>query len=880
MNILEINVMRGPNYWSIFRHKLIVMKLDIGEMENYPTNKIEGFADRLEKMFPSMVEHHCSENEEGGFFLRVREGTWMGHVVEHIALEIQKLAGMDVRFGRTRNTGEKGIYYVIFSYMEEEVGIFAAKSAVKIAKSLITGEAYDIEADLQEMREIREEERLGPSTGSIVEEAESRGIPFMRLNRHSLVMLGYGINQKRVQATITSNTSNIAVDLACDKEETKYLLEKANIPIPRGRIVIKDNELKNAIESIGFPLVIKPVNANHGKGATINIKTKEEAFEALDEAQKYSRAVIVEKFIEGFDFRLLVINYKLVAAAKRTPAYIIGDGKSSVQTLIDALNSDPRRGYGHEKMLTTVKVDGMTLNILSEKGLILDSVLPAGEVLYLKSTANLSTGGTATDVTDLVHPSNVFLAERIARIIGLDICGIDIMAPDLTVPLQESGGAVLEVNAAPGFRMHTAPTEGLPRNVAAPVIDMLYPPGMDSRIPIIAVTGTNGKTTTTRLIAHMVKTVGYKVGYTTSEGIYIQNQLLEEGDCTGPQSAQFVLRDPTVDFAVLECARGGILRSGLAFSQCDVGIVTNVAEDHIGSKFIESLEDMADVKAVVPESVSKEGFAILNADDDLVYKMSEKLDCKIAYFTMDENNPRVKKHCERGGIAAFVENGYVTIGKGTWKIRIEKIVNIPLTFSGKAMFMLENILPAILAGFVRDFKVEDIKVALQTFIPSPTQIPGKMNHFQFKNFKVMVDSAHNPAGLAAIGKYIEMIPERPKIGVIGAPLNRRKEDIIHMGRVAAQLFDELIVKDIHKGDNPVEQTDWLIKGILQERPGMPFKRAKNEELAIAHAVENAPPGSFIVVCSESGQDTTELIKRYKEEEDQFLLLKQEFDLQF
>jgi cyanophycin synthetase len=879
MEILEINVMRGPNYWSIYRHKLIVMKLDIGELENHPTNNIDGFADRLENMFPSMYEHHCSEGQEGGFFSRVREGTWMGHVIEHIALEIQKLAGMDVKFGRTRNTGEKGIYYVVFSYMEEEVGRFAAKSAVRIAQALVDGEDYALEADLHEMRVIREEERLGPSTGSIVEEAESRGIPWMRLNRDSLVLLGYGVNQKRVQATTTSNTSSIAVDIAGNKEETKYILGRANIPIPKGCIVSNLYDLEDAVEDLGFPLVIKPVNGNHGKGATINIKTMEDALEGYRVAERYSKTVIVERFIQGFDFRMLVVNYKLVAAAKRTPASVVGDGRSTIQTLIDIVNSDPRRGFGHEKTLTTIKVDAMTKGILTEKGLTLDSVLPENEILYLKATANLSTGGTATDVTDLVHPSNVFLAERIARLVGLDICGIDVQASDLTTPLEENGGAILEVNAAPGFRMHIDPTDGLPRNVASPVIDMLFPPGAPTTIPIVAITGTNGKTTTTRLVSHIVKAAGYKVGYTTSEGIYIQNHLLQEGDCTGPRSAEFVLRDPTVDFAVLECARGGILRSGLAFSQCDVGIVTNVSEDHIGSKFIETLADMAAVKAVVPESVKSDGFAILNADDDRVYDMGRDLDCHVAYFSMNENNPRIKNHCERGGIAAFVENGYVTISKGTWKIRIEKIINIPLTFSGKAVFMVENILPAVLAAFVRNIQVEDIRQALQTFMPSPAQIPGRMNLFQFQNFQVMADSAQNAAGLAALGRFLEKVPDIPKIAVLGAPFNRRKEEVISMGRLAAKIFDEIIVKD---GENESERisTEYFISGMRHERPEMPLRRATNEEEAVTVAVENAPAGAFIVVCSTNSHQTTEIIKRLKEEEDQFVMIKQEFNLQY
>ena len=661
MKIREIRAMRGPNYWSIRRHFLIVMKLDLEEMEDSPTNLIDGFSARLEKMFPTMYSHECSEGHAGGFFKRVQEGTWMGHVIEHIALEIQTLAGMDVGFGRTRSSSEHGVYNVVFSYMEEKVGIYAAKAAVRIAQALADGVEYDLEDDLQKMREIREDERLGPSTGSIVQEAAARGIPWIRLNRHSLVMLGYGVNQKRIQATVTSETSSIAVEIACDKEDTKNLLEAANIPVPRGRIIYDQEDLENAIESIGYPLVIKPVNGNHGRGATINIRNKEEAIEALAAAKRISRAVICEKFVTGFDHRVLVINYKFVAAAKRTPAMVIGDGKLTIQQLIDEVNKDPRRGYGHEKVLTAIKVDEMTMNILQEKNLTLESVLSAGEVLYLKSTANISTGGTATDVTDQVHPHNVFMAERIARIIGLDICGIDIMTDDISEPISETGGAILEVNAAPGFRMHLAPTDGLPRNVAEPVIDMLFPPGTAFKIPIVAVTGTNGKTTTTRLTAHIAKTAGHKVGFTTTDGIYIQNIMMQRGDCTGPQSAEFVLKDPTVDFAVLETARGGILRAGLGFHQCDIGIVTNVAADHLGLKDINSLEDMARVKSIVPEAVMPTGYAILNADDELVVGMAKGLKCNIAYFSMDEKNPLISEHCNKGGLAAIAENGFITI---------------------------------------------------------------------------------------------------------------------------------------------------------------------------------------------------------------------------
>lgn len=878
MKIIDIRVMKGPNYWSIRRHKLIVMKLDIEELEDQPTNKIAGFPERLEKMFPSMFSHRCSEDFEGGFFHRVKEGTWMGHVIEHLALELQTLAGMDCGFGRTRTTGQHGVYHVVFSYMEEKVGIYAAKAAVRVAQALVDGTDYNLEDDIQTMREIREDERLGPSTGSIVDEAVSRGIPYIRLNRRSLVQLGYGVNQRRIQATVASTTSNIAVEIACDKEETKNLLEAAAVPVPKGRVVWDEDELATAVERVGFPLITKPVDGNHGRGATTNIRTMEDAIKGFYAAKQRTRGgVIVERYIVGHDFRLLVINYKFVAAALRTPAAVTGDGKHTVKELVDIVNSDPRRGYGHEKVLTMIKVDEMTLAILEKKGMSLDTVLPAGEVLYLKTTANLSTGGTATDVTDHVHPYNVFLAERIARIIGLDICGIDIMAPDMSIPLNESGGAVLEVNAAPGFRMHIDPTDGLPRNVAEPVIDMLYPPGTTARIPIIAVTGTNGKTTTTRLIAHMVKTMGIKVGFTTTDGIYIQNRMVEQGDCTGPVSAEFVLKDPTVEFAVLECARGGILRAGLGFHRCDVGIVTNVAADHLGLKDINTLDDMARVKGVVAEAVMKSGYAILNADDDLVYPMRENLECQIALFSMDENNPRIKEHCAAGGLAAVEENGYVTICKGNWKIRVEKVVNIPLTYSGRAAFMIQNILPAVLAGFVRNFKVEDIRVALQTFIPSPAQTPGRMNLFQFKQFQVLVDYAHNPAGFQAIARFLDKVDAKPKVGIIAGVGDRRDEDIIALGKLAAQMFDQIIVRQDRnlRGRSEQEIIDFMLKGIHEVDGGKQVKVIPTESEAIDYAIRNAVQGSFIVICSDVVPDALNQIMTLKEQEDQFKLVKEE-----
>lgn len=873
MKILDIKAMNGPNYWSATRHKLIVMLLDLEEMEQKPTDKISGFYERLKEFMPTLYDHRCSEGCPGGFFIRVQEGTWMGHVIEHIALELQTLAGMDTGFGRTRETKDAGIYHVVFSYQEAKAGIYTAKAAVRIAQALVDGEPYDLQNDIQTLREIREDERLGPSTGSIVDEAIKRKIPYIRLNRHSLVQLGYGINQRRVQATIASTTSSIAVELACDKEETKNLLEAAEIPVPRGKIIYDEEDLHSCIDKIGYPVVTKPVNGNHGKGATTNIRNWEDAVAGLKAAKQYGRAVICEKFITGRDFRVLVINYKFVAAALRTPAAVIGDGKHTVKELIDIVNSDPRRGYGHEKVLTAIKIDDFTMDMLNKKGYTLDTVIADKEELWLKPTANLSTGGTATDVTDFVHPSNVFLAERIARVIGLDICGIDIMADDLSTPLAENGGAVLEVNAAPGFRMHLDPTDGLPRNVAEPVIDMLYPPGTSARIPIISISGTNGKTTTTRLIAHIVKQMGHKVGYTTTDGVYIQNQLMMKGDCTGPVSAEFVLKDPTVDYAVLECARGGILRAGLGFHNCDVAVVTNVAEDHLGLGGIDTIEKLAKVKAVTVNTVLPKGFAILNADDDLVYGMQEGLQCKVALYSLNEDNPRIKRHCEKGGIAAVAEHGFITILKGGWKIRVEKITNIPLTFSGMAEFNICNVLAATLAAYVQDFKTEDIRQALQTFVPSPALTPGRMNMFHFRNYSVMVDYAHNTHGLQAIGKFVKSTNASVKVGIIAGVGDRRDEDIISLGETAARIFDEIIIRQDKnlRGRSDQEIIDLMLKGITAVDATKKVTIIPKESEAIDHAIKNAQKDSFIIIISDVIPDALEQIKRYKAIEDGALI---------
>lgn len=868
MKIEKIQALRGPNIWSIRRKKLIQMRLDLEEMEDFPTNKIEGFRERIEHLIPSLISHRCSEGTRGGFFHRIETGTWMGHVIEHIALEIQTLAGMETGFGRTRETKSPGVYNVVFDYIEENAGIYAAEQAVEIALALIENKEYDINACIQKLKEIRERVRLGPSTGSIVEEAVSRKIPWIRLGSNSLVQLGYGVNQQRFQATITGNTSSIAVDIACNKELTKRMLHDAAIPVPMGDLIVDEEELQSVIKKIGYPIVIKPLDGNHGKGSSINVNDWVSSVTGLEHAQKYSKKVIVEKYITGYDFRVLVINNKMVAAARRVPAHVVGDGESNLEQLIEKENKDPRRGYGHENVLTEITVDKDTLELLEKLQYTLETVPQKGEIVYLKSTANLSTGGTSIDVTDMVHPENITMAERISKIIGLDVCGIDIMAENLTQPLKESGGAIIEVNAAPGFRMHLAPSEGLPRNVAAPVVDMLYPQGKPFTIPIIAVTGTNGKTTTTRLISHIVKSNGYRVGFTTSDGIYIQNTMLTKGDTTGPISAEFILKDPTVEFAVLETARGGILRSGLGFGQCDIGVLTNIKEDHLGMNDIHNLKDLTKVKRVVLDSVKKSGWSVLNAEDEYSMRIINDLPSNVAIFSLDENNEYIKKFAKEGRTTCVYEEGYVTIKKGDWKIRIGKVKDFPITMEGKAKFMIDNVLAASLACYLYGFGIEDISNSLRTFIPSAQLTPGRLNVFKFKNFKVLIDFAHNPAGYEAIEDYLKNVESTKKIGIISGVGDRRDEDIRLCGKIAGRMFDHIIIRNEKhlRGRTEEEINGLIIDGMQSSGRDVSYETIPKEIDALKHAMGMAEEGTFITALSDVISNAIDLVQDYQARE--------------
>ncbi len=870
MKILRTQTLRGPNYWSIRRDKLIVMRLDLEDLAEKPSNEIPGFYEGLIDVLPSLVEHYCSPGYRGGFFERVRTGTYMGHIIEHIALELQELAGTPVGFGRTRGTSTPGVYNVVFEYVEEQAGRYAGRAAVRLCQSIVDTGTYpkqELAQDLADLRDLCNNASLGPSTETIVKEAQARNIPWLLLSARAMVQLGYGVHQKRIQATLSSFSGILAVELACDKEGTKTILKDGGIPVPRGTVIQYLDELSEAIEEVGgFPIVIKPLDGNHGRGISIDVKTQQEAEEAYDLASAASktRSVIVERYYKGSDHRILVINGKVAAVAERIPAHVVGDGRSTIEELIEITNQDPNRGDGHANVLTKITIDKTALNVLEKQGYELTSILPQGAIAYLRATANLSTGGIAVDRTDEIHPENVWIAQRVAKLIGLDIAGIDVVTEDIRKPLKEVDGVIVEVNAAPGFRMHVAPSRGLPRNIAAPVIDMLFPPGTPSRVPILAITGTNGKTTTSRLISHICRQTGKVVGFTTTDGVYIDDYLVEKGDNTGPYSASMILKDPTVEIAVLETARGGILRSGLAFNQCDVGVVLNVAADHLGIGDIDTIEQMAKVKSVVAEVVSAEGYAVLNADDPLTASMAEKVKGRVAYFSMSPDNPIIHDHIRRGGMAAIYENGYLSILEGEWTLRIEEAVNIPVTMQGMAPFMIANALAACLATFVQGIDIELIRQGVRTFKPSVAQTPGRMNLFDLGHHHALIDYAHNPAGYEAVGGFVGNWSGE-KVGVVGGPGDRRDDDLILLGKLSAQMFDRIIVKEDNdtRGRRRGEVADLILRGISQENASLRPEVILDETEALEKALSTVSEGGLVVIFPESVTQAIDLIEKHR-----------------
>lgn len=871
MNILKTQVLQGANYWSNEHQQLIGLEIDLGNYSDLKIADIEDLPIRLAALLPLLSTRRYTDLQKNAEDTVVNE---ICCLVQYIALEIQTLSGMYNHIGTVQVTPEKSIYHILFAYSIEKAGVYAGTAAVNIVRALIDGRAVDniIAEDIQNLKNIHSKYAFGPSTAAIIAEAIKRNIPYRRLNNQSLVALGYGSNQKQIRASMTCNTSSIGVDIAGDKDDTKAMLKKAYIPVPEGILIVEETELETALKIISFPAVIKPLDGNHGRGITTNILSRQEALEAFKLAKTVSKYIIVEEFIRGFDYRFLVVNYELVAAAKRSPASIIGDGISTIQELIDQTNRDPARGEGHEKVLTKIVIDEITLQILKQNLLDPLSILTVGQILMLKDAANISTGGTSRDVTDLVHPSLKKMVERVARIVNLDICGIDIVASDINVPMTREMGAIVEVNAAPGLRMHLSPAKGLARNVAAPIVDMLFPDNATGRIPIVAVSGTNGKTTTTRLMAHLAKSQGFNVGFTTSDGIYIGEEMIVKGDCTGPASAATILTDPTVDFAVLETARGGILRAGLGFDNCDISIITNITDDHLGLKNIHTMEDLARVKAVVAKSTNKNGFAILNADDDLVYNIKKELKCQIGLFSIHQNNLRISEHIRNGGKAIGIEDGFVVLYDGQWKTKIDKIINIPLSMKGHAECMIKNILPAVLAAVLQGFGLQNIREGLKSFIPSAAQTPGRMNIFEFNNFKIMVDYAHNPDGFLQLKKFMDANNTASiKIGVLSATGDRRDEDIINMGKIAAQTFDEIILKHDEdlRGRTKEEIIQLLMKGIYSIKE-IPVNIISDEITSVKFAIDNAPENAFITICADKIEKVIHYIQEAQGNQDPFL----------
>ncbi|HSS67090.1 MAG TPA: cyanophycin synthetase, partial [Nocardioidaceae bacterium] len=763
--ILETRVYRGANIWSYER--AIHLVVDLGSLEEWPTDRLPGFTDHLLELLPGLHDHTCSRGHKGGFIERLREGTWLGHVTEHVALQLQQEVGHDLRRGKTRQVkGETGRYNVVFGYNDENVGIAASRLAVRLVNHLVRAEPdFDFETELESFIVRAERTAFGPSTQAIIDEAMSRDIPWIRLNQHSLVQLGQGVHQKRIRATMTSNTSAIAVDVASDKDLTGRLLGAAGLPVPRSESVRTADQAVAVAGRIGYPVVVKPLDGNHGRGVCLDLQNEADVREAFAIAEGQSRRgwVIVETFVTGKDYRCLVIDGKIAAIAERVPANVVGDGEHTIAELVDTTNADPRRGVGHEKVLTRIKVDDAALELVREQGYSMDAVPPDGEMVKLALTGNMSTGGISIDRTFEAHPDNVDIAEEAARVIGLDIAGIDFICPDITMPVREAGGAICEVNAAPGFRMHTHPTVGDPQFISKSVVDMLFPPGAASRIPIVAVTGTNGKTTTSRMISHIFKGMGRKVGMTSTDGVVIDERLLIRADASGPRSARMVLQNPRVDFAVFEVARGGILREGLGYERNDVAVVLNVQPDHLGLRGIDTVEQLADVKAVLVEAVPRDGHAVLNADDPLVREMRRRCSGQVVWFSMEEpgseERDMIDAHCRRGGKALVLqptERGeMIVVRHGARDMQLAFTHLLPATFGGRARMNVQNTLAAAAAAFAAGAPLHDIRQGLRSFSTNYYLSPGRMNQINVHNVDVIVDYCHNAPGMRVLGEFLE-----------------------------------------------------------------------------------------------------------------------------
>jgi cyanophycin synthetase len=886
LRIIETRVLRGPNYWA--REPVIRLLVDLGVLEDFPSNTLPGFTDALVALLPTLDDHACSLGRRGGFVTRLRDGTWAGHIAEHVALEFQNLAGTEVRHGKTRSAGPHGQYNCIYEYREEQVGLEAGRMAVALVNHLVApddpGVFFDFAPELERLILLAERQAFGPSTQALIDEAVSRDIPFIRLDRHSLVQFGHGLHQQRIRATMTSQTSAIGVDIASDKSLTNRLLDSAGLPVPRADVVMSEDDAVVVAKRIGFPCVLKPLDGNHGRGVHLDLRSDEAVRAAFRGALAQSRSgdVVVESYVSGNDYRCLVIAGRVAAIAERVPASVTGDGEHTIRQLVDIANADPRRGIGHEKVLTRIRLDAGAEELVQAQGFALDDAPPPGTWVKLALTGNMSTGGTSIDRTIEAHPDNVEIAETAARIVGLDVAGIDFICPDIATPVRETGGAIVEVNAAPGFRMHTHPTEGEPQYVARPVIDSLFPPGTASRIPIIAVTGTNGKTTTVRMIAHILKLMGRRVGMTSTDGIVVDGRLIKKGDMSGPKSALMVLQNPTVDTAVFEVARGGILREGLGYDRNDVAVVTNVTGDHLGLGGITSLGQLANVKGVVVEAVPRSGTAVLNADDPHVYRMGRHCAGRVVLFSMatekgEDGFDRVDGHTSRGNPAFCLEptaeGELIVLRLGSRKMPVLYTHLIPATFGGRARMNVANALAAAAAAWASGAHLHDIRQGLRTFTTSFFQAPGRLNLLDVGGVRVVIDYCHNVDGMRMLADFVERMMSESQtkagrigaartaarsgraIGVLGIPGDRRDDDQRAYGEVAATAFDEIIVREDKnlRGREPGVTASNVLEGVRAAKLagiGRTTRADKvlEEMTAVRTALRRAIPGDLVVCC--------------------------------
>jgi cyanophycin synthetase len=869
MRVGEIRTLAGPNVYS--HRPVLSMRLYLDDLAGKESRECPRFNELLLELLPGLANHHCCMEREGGFAERLREGTYFGHVVEHVALELTELAGVPVYHGKTRGAGEPGAYNIVIEYEAEEGTKRLLRMAAEIIESLRLqakgGAAFPLERRLKEAREFIARSELGPTTKAITEAATRRRIPWKRVGGQSLVQLGYGKHRRFIQAAMTERTSAVAVDIASDKELTKILLRDAGIGVPSGMLAQSETEAIEALEAVGPPVVVKPYNMSQGKGVSLNLTTAEQVGQAYRVAKQYATKVVVERQLRGHDYRVLVVNGKVVAASERVPAHVVGDGERTIAELVEVVNSHPARGEDHERPLTRIAIDAPMMEFMKRRSLTLRHRPAPGEVVYLRECANLSTGGTARDVTDLIHPLVAAICERAARVIGLDVCGIDLILDDIASPPGPDNG-VIEVNAAPGLRMHVAPSEGRSRDVGAAIIDMLYPGGATGRIPIISVTGTNGKTTITRMVAHALSQKGMTVGMATTDGIYIGGELVIEGDTTGPISAQTVLSDPSVEIAALETARGGIVRGGLGYDWSDVSVISNVRLDHVGQDGVETLDDLLYIKALVAERVREGGTLILNADDERLARLADDESIaspkkNIVYFSMRPPRALIERRLGSGGSAYLYKDGWIVESQGGDETRMVRASDIPVTLAGTASFNIANALAAAAACRAQGLSREEVAAALKGF-RGDLHNAGRAGLFEIRGGYALLDYGHNPDAFTAVCQTASKWKARRVTGVIGVPGDRDDMIVEQAGRAAARGFQRIIIKEDRdtRGRRRGEIAGLLRRAVMIEAPGRDCRVALDEIAAMRMAIEEIEPGDIVVIFYEKLAPALSLLEQY------------------